>query len=70
MKTSVINRDQTVLLELVELERKSLEVSEDNSRLFSDLLEASRSHIRDNLLLFMIALNLACSMITLFIKVF
>ena len=68
MKTTTTNRDQSALRELVEIERKSLEVSEDNSRLFSDLLEASRSHIRDNLLLFMIALNLACSLITLLIK--
>ncbi len=70
MKTPVTKRNQSVLKELIELERKSLEVSESNSRLFLDLVEASRSHIRDNLLVFIVALNLVCSIITLFIRAF
>ena len=67
MTTPIQNNEKSVLDELVELERKSLEISESNFRLFSTLMEASRSHIRDNLLLSMIALNLVCSLLTLFL---
>ena len=59
--------DQTALSELVELEKKTLEVSVSNSRLFSSLLETLGDHRRENLILSIIALNFACSLVALFI---
>ena len=59
--------DQSVLSELVELEKKTLEVSVSNSRIFSNLLESIGDHRRENLILSIIALNFACSLVALFI---
>ena len=39
------------LVELIEIEKKSLELSESNARLFTSLLESKRSETRENLLL-------------------
>ena len=55
------------LVELIEIEKKSLELSESNARLFTSLLESKRSEIRENLLLSIIALNLMCSVIALLV---
>jgi hypothetical protein len=59
--------DQSVLSELVEIEKKTLEVSVSNSRIFSNLLESIGDHRRENLILSIIALNFACSLVALFI---
>ena len=59
--------DQSVLSELVELEKKTLELSVSNSRIFSNLLESIGDHRRENLILSIIALNFACSLVALFI---
>ena len=59
--------DQSVLSELVELEKKTLEVSVSNSRIFSNLLESIGDHRRENLILSIIALNFACSLVALLI---
>ena len=55
------------LVELIEIEKKSLELSESNARLFTSLLESKRSEIRENLLLSIIVLNLMCSVIALLV---
>ena len=55
------------LVELIEIEKKSLELSEANARLFTSLLESKRSETRENLLLSIIALNLMCSVIALLV---
>ena len=55
------------LVELIEIEKKSLELSESNARLFTSLLESKRSGTRENLLLSIIALNLMCSVIALLV---
>ena len=59
--------DQAVLSELVELEKKTLEVSVSNGKIFSNLLESIGDHRRENLILSIIALNFACSLVALFI---
>jgi len=59
--------DQAVLSELVELEKKTLEVSVSNGKIFSNLLESVGDHRRENLILSIIALNFACSLVALFI---
>ena len=59
--------DQSILSELVELEKKTLEVSVSNSRIFSNLLESIGDHRRENLILSIIALNFACSLVALLI---
>ena len=59
--------DQAVLSELVELEKKTLEVSVSNGKIFSNLLESIGDHRRKNLILSIIALNFACSLVALFI---
>ena len=55
------------LVELIEIEKKSLELSESNARLFTSLLESKRSETRENLLLSIITLNLMCSVIALLV---
>ena len=67
MTISAENNNRSVLSELLEIERKSLEVSENNSQLFSRLIEHKGTNIRDNLLLSLIALNFVCSLIALLI---
>ena len=67
MSSTIKKNDGLKLVELVEIEKRSLELSEANSRLFTSLLESKRSKTRENLLLSIIALNLMCSVIALLV---
>jgi len=54
------------LNEIVEIQKKSLEVSEINNKLFTNMLKKARfSQFRDNILLFIIALNCCFSLLSL-----
>ena len=67
MQSTTKKKNKLELVELIEIEKKSLELSEANSRLFTSLLESKRSETRENLLLSIIALNLMCSVIALLV---
>ena len=67
MQSTTKKKNKLELVELIEIEKKSLELSEANSRLFTSLLESKRSGTRENLLLSIIALNLMCSVIALLV---
>ena len=67
MQSTTNKKNKLELVELIEIEKKSLELSEANSRLFTSLLESKRSGTRENLLLSIIALNLMCSVIALLV---
>jgi len=54
------------LSEIVEIQKKSLEVSETNNKLFTIMLKKGRfSQFRDNILLLIIALNCCFSLVSL-----
>ncbi len=67
MQSTAKKKNKLELVELIEIEKKSLELSEANSRLFASLLESKRSGTRENLVLSIIALNFMCSVIALLV---
>jgi len=67
MQSTAKKKNKLELVELIEIEKKSLELSEANSRLFASLLESKSSGTRENLVLSIIALNFMCSVIALLV---
>ena len=65
MPTIIEKKSGSEFVELIEIEKKSLELSEANTQLFARMLEAKRSPARENLVLSILALNFLCSVIAL-----
>ena len=54
------------LSDIIDIQKKSLEVSEVNNKLFTRILDKGRfSEIKENILLFIIALNCCFSLVSL-----
>ena len=67
MPSTTKKKNRPELVELIEIEKKSLELSEANTRIFMSLLECKRPNIRENLIFSILTLNFICSVIGLLV---
>ena len=67
MPALIEKKSGSELIELIEIEKKSLELSEANTQLFARMLEDKRSATRENLVFSILALNFICSVIALLV---
>ncbi|MBM10074.1 MAG: hypothetical protein CMF69_10975 [Magnetovibrio sp.] len=67
MPTIIEKKSGSELIQLIEIEKKSLELSEANTQLFARMLEDKRSATRENLVFSILALNFICSVIALLV---
>ncbi len=68
MPSTIKNRNGRALVELIEIEKKALKLSEANTRIFERLLQSKRSNTRENIVFSILALNFICSFIALLIQ--
>jgi len=67
MSSTTKKENKMELVELIEIEKKSLELSEANTRIFMSLLEGKRPRTRENLIFSILTLNFICSVIALLV---